>query len=184
MSEAHAIVEPVAVPTFDDVYAAHVDAVYRYASNRVPAASVDDVVQETFLVVHRRLASFAGRSSVRTWVIGIVRNVARDHLRALARRPSTALDEDQQAGTDPSPADLIDRKHAVAVLDEALARMTDDQKEAFLLVEVEQLTSREAAEVLETNDNTVRTRLRAARALFAAAVTRFRARQRWGADHG
>lgn len=172
------------LPSFEEVYAACFDAVWRLAAHRVPAASIDDVVQEVFLVVHRRLPSFEGRSTVRTWVIGIARNVIRDHLRKVGHRPiGTPLDHEPVDGA-PSAAEMLDRKAALAVLDEALARMSEDQKEAFLLVEMEQLSSREAAEVLETNDNTVRTRLRAARGIFSAAVTRFRARQRWGSDHG
>lgn len=175
---------PPPVPSFDDVYAEHIDAVYRFASNRVPSGSVDDVVQETFIIVHRRLASFAGRSTLRTWVLGIVRNVARDHLRSAHHRHTPEpLDEGIVAG-DPSPQDMLERKQLVAVLDEAMRQMTDDQREAFLLVEIEQLTSREAAEILETNDNTVRTRVRAARAAFSAVVTRYRAREHRTDGHG
>jgi RNA polymerase sigma-70 factor (ECF subfamily) len=171
-------------PSFEEVYAACFDSVWRIAASRVPQAAVDDVVQEVFLVVHRRLGTFEGRSTVRTWVIGIARNVIRDHLRKIGHRPIGAPLEEEPVAHEPSAAELLDQKTALAVLDEALARMSDDQKEAFLLVEVEQLSSREAAEILETNDNTVRTRLRAARSIFSAAVTRFRARQRWGSEHG
>ena len=181
---AAAMPEAFVRPTFQEVYAAHFEMVWRLAASRVPAAALDDVVQEVFLVVHRKLPDFEGRSSVRTWLYGIVRWVVRDYVRHHGHRPiGTPLDE-EPAGESESPSDALARKQALAVLDEALEKMTEEQREAFLLMEVEQMTSREAAEMLEVNDNTVRTRVRAARAIFAAAVTRFRAKQRWGEGHG
>ena len=57
-----------------------------------------------------------------------------------------------------------------------LAKMSDVQREVFILCEIEQLSSVEVAEVLGVNENTVRTRLREARKSFEAGVARFRAR--------
>ena len=61
----------------------------------VTPAAIDDVVQEIFMVVHRRLRHFEGRSSIRTWVSGIVLNVVRHHRRNLARKspPRTGSEE-------------------------------------------------------------------------------------------
>src|SRR5262245_16282732 len=79
-----AIDEPVA---FDAVYDACFDFVWRNARRLgVPDAQLDDAVQEVFLVVHRRLADFEGRSSIKTWVFGILLKVAADHRRALRRK--------------------------------------------------------------------------------------------------
>ena len=62
------------VLSFDQVYDTHFDFVWRYARNRgVPPSALDDVVQEVFIVVHRKLATFEGRSSVRTWLAMITR---------------------------------------------------------------------------------------------------------------
>lgn len=176
--------EERARPTFHEVYADHFDMVWRLVASRVPASALDDVVQEVFLVVHRKLPEFEGRSSVRTWLYGIVRFVSRDYLRHHGHRSLGApLDDDLPADTQ-SPDGALARKQALAVLDEALEKMSDEQREAFLLMELEQLTSREASEVLDVNDNTVRTRVRAARAIFSAAVARFRAKQQWRNDDG
>ena len=184
MSVAAREVRSVAVPSFADVYREHFAMVWRLCANRVPEASLDDVVQEVFLVVHRKLPEFEGRSSVRTWVFGIVRRVTRDYRRAAYNKPlGPPIDEDVVDERE-LPSEALARKQALAVLDEALEKMPEEQRDAFLLMEVEQLTSREAAELLEVNENTVRTRVRAARAIFTAAVTRFRARQRWGEGHG
>ena len=174
---------PFERPSFAQVYADHFALVWRLCANQVPAASLDDVVQEVFLVVHRKLPEFEGRSSVRTWIYGVVRRVASDYRRASQNRPLGAPLETDLEDERAQPADVLARKQALAVLDEALERMSDEQREAFLLTAVEQLTSREAAELLGANENTVRARVRAARATFAAAVSRFRAKQRWGDDH-
>lgn len=171
-------------PSFDEVYREHFDLVWRFVSSRVPEHARDDVVQEVFLVVHRKLPEFEGRSSTRTWVIAIMRFVIRDYVKRVAHRPLGAPLAIEPVADDPSPSEVLSRKRALAVLDEALAKMSDDQREAFLLLEVEQLSSREAAEALDVNDNTLRARLRAAREVFSAAVSRFRARQERGGDHG
>lgn len=172
-------------PRFEDVYAEQFTMVWRLVSHRVPASALDDVVQEVFIVVHRKLPEFQSRSTIRTWVYGIVRLVIRDYLRNHGNRPAGEALAHEPVCEAELPSDLLARKEALSVLDEALLRMTEEQREAFLLMDVEQMTSREVAESLGVNDNTVRTRVRAARGIFEAAVTRFRARQRWGGtDHG
>src|SRR5579859_5834321 len=76
-------------PTFAQVYEEHFSFVWRSARRLgAPDAVVDDVVQEIFVIVHRRLAAFEGRSSMKTWLYGIVLNVVRAHRRALfAKHP-------------------------------------------------------------------------------------------------
>src|SRR4051812_35575573 len=65
---------------FREVYDENFAFVWRAVANRgVPAAAMDDVVQEVFLVVHRKLDDFEGRSTLRTWLGGIVRRVVADH---------------------------------------------------------------------------------------------------------
>ncbi len=51
----------------------------------VPSLVLDEAVQDVFLVVHRRRDEFAGRSSLRTWIFGIVLRVAKDYRRAAHR---------------------------------------------------------------------------------------------------
>ena len=86
---------PPVRPTFQAVYAECFDMVWRLAAHRVPASALDDVVQEVFLVVHRKLPDFEGRSSVRTWVYGIVRWVVRDYVRNHGNRPLGAPLEEE-----------------------------------------------------------------------------------------
>ncbi len=143
--------------------------------------AIDDVVQEVFVVVHNRLASFEARSSLKTWLAGIAYNVVRGYVRKPGNRASgDYLDEEQQLlAHGVSPAEELERKQALLVLDQLLDKMSDAQREVFILCEIEQLSSVEIAEVLGINENTVRTRLLAARKLFNAGVVRQRASQKW-----
>src|SRR5580765_6751726 len=86
-------VEPRAL-TFAEVYEAHFAFVWRSVRRLgVDDAAVDDVVQETFVIVHRRLQEFEARSSLKTWLFGILLRVVRDHRRTLRRKsPPRAAD--------------------------------------------------------------------------------------------
>jgi RNA polymerase sigma-70 factor (ECF subfamily) len=172
-----AVMPVVPPPSFDHVYEAHFAFVWRNALNRgVPSSAVDDVVQEVFVVVHRKLASFEGRSSMRTWLAGIVRRVVADHLRKRGNAPvGDELLEDNNASEARGPAEELDAKKAVRALDELLARMPEAQREVFILHEIEQMTGREIAETVGANENTVHTRLRAARRIFEDGLARLRA---------
>jgi RNA polymerase sigma-70 factor (ECF subfamily) len=159
--------------SFEQVYDAHFDFVWRYATNRgVPASAIDDVVQEVFIVVHRKLATFEGRSSLRTWLAMIVRRVARDHVRKRGNAPLGEPLSDNAISTHSSPAEALDTKAAVGLLERLLDRMSEAQRDVFVLHEIEQMTGSEIAEALGVNENTVHTRLRAARHVFEVGVAR------------
>jgi RNA polymerase sigma-70 factor, ECF subfamily len=166
-----AVLAPPQVPTFEEVYETYFAFVWRSIMTRgVPHAAVDDVVQEVFMVVHRKLPSFEGRASLRTWLSIIVRRVARDHLRKRGNAPVGEPLGDDEISSLQGPAEAWERKVAVKILADVLARMTDIQREVFIMHEIEQMTGREIAEALDVNENTVHTRLRAARQLFESAV--------------
>src|SRR5271166_6140959 len=74
--------EPKA-PTFPEVYRTHFPFVWRTLGRLgVRDADLLDVTQNVFLVVHRQLAGFEGRSKLTTWLFSICRRVARDYLRS------------------------------------------------------------------------------------------------------
>jgi RNA polymerase sigma-70 factor, ECF subfamily len=171
---------------FDAIYEAHFDFVWRNVRRLgVPEAAVDDAVQEVFLVVHRRLAEFEGRSSVKTWLFGILARVAGDHRRALrrksphARGAGDAVEADLIADERESPHDRTARKEGVQLLHKLLSALDDDKRAVLVLAELEQMTAPEIAESLGLNLNTVYARLRAARRDFELAVLRARARDEW-----
>jgi RNA polymerase sigma-70 factor (ECF subfamily) len=163
--------------SFRQVYDAHFAFVWRAVANRgVPDAAMDDVVQEVFLVVHRKLAEFEGRSTLRTWLSGIVRRVVSDHLKKRGNQASghEALEDHPIESVD-DPALDLERRAAAALVDSLLAKMSETHREVFVLYELEQLTTREIAALTRTNENTVQTRLKAARRTFQQALARHQA---------
>lgn len=174
-----------APPSFEATYAEHFAFVWRVARRLgVAAASIDDVVQEVFLVVHRRLPEFEGRSSLRSWLFAIALGIVRNHRRAARRRGDTAaggevVAAEAEASPEMGPDGRLEQAQAVRTLHAILDELDDDRREVFVLAELEQLTAPEIADALGLNVNTVYTRLRAARRDFDQAVARRRAREAW-----
>lgn len=168
--------------SFEQVYDAYFPYIWRSVQRLgTPAAHVDDVVQEVFIVVHRKLGTFEGRSSVKTWLYGIALRVARAHrLRVRARMESQGTDaEALHAPPATRPDDRAENAEAAKVVNRLLDGLDDDQREVFVLAELEQLTAPEIAETLDVKLNTIYSRLRLAREAFAEAAARHRARDGW-----
>lgn len=158
---------------FDAVYREHFAFVWRSLRRLgVAPAQLDDAAQDVFLVVHRRLADFEGRSTVKTWLFGIALRVARDHRRRARRdAPSeTAPDELRSPGA--SPHDALERTEAARMLDKLLESIDEDRRPVFILTELEGIAAPEIAAVLGIPLNTVYSRLRLAREEFEKAVAR------------
>jgi RNA polymerase sigma-70 factor (ECF subfamily) len=164
--------EPLA---FDAIYAQHFRAIWRTLRRLgVRDAQLDDAAQDVFVVVHRKLPSFDGRS-LRGWLYAIAVRVASDHRREAARRPDVQLSEslpDHAAG----PARVSELNESVRLLHTLLAQLDLAKRTVFVLGELEQLTAPEIAEALNANLNTVYARQRAARSQFDAALARHRER--------
>src|SRR5215510_272402 len=79
-SSASERTEPEAGPSVAEIYRTHFDFVRRTARRLgVEPQQLDDVVQEVFITVHRRIDTFEGRSELRTWLYGITRRVVSGH---------------------------------------------------------------------------------------------------------
>src|SRR5690606_13369542 len=103
-------------------------------------ASLDDVVQEVFVIVHRRLRDFEGRSSLATWLFGITLRVARDHRRSAARKGADgSVDMDSLRGDAPGPGESLERAEAVRLLHAILDELPDERREIFVMAELEQM---------------------------------------------
>jgi RNA polymerase sigma-70 factor (ECF subfamily) len=166
---------------FGQVYDLHVDFVWRTLRRfGVPDASLDDAVQDVFIVAYHKLGEFEGRSSLRTWIFGIARRVARDHRPAgrvlsVSGERLEALPELAWAAQE-ATAEQVD---AARLLERLLVDLHPEKREAFILVEVEQMTIVEAAEALGVNPNTAYSRLRAARSELEQALGRLEAHSAW-----
>jgi RNA polymerase sigma-70 factor (ECF subfamily) len=172
---------------FEAIYDEHLAFVWRSLRRLgVRDAALDDAVQDVFLVVHRRLPEFEGRSSIKTWLFGIVLRVSRT-CRRTARRKSPEAEapggpEDPEGLADArghGPDELAEKSEAVRTLYELLDELGEDKREVFVLAELEQMTAPEISEALGANLNSVYSRLRAARRDFEQAVARRRARDGW-----
>jgi RNA polymerase sigma-70 factor (ECF subfamily) len=154
----------------------------------VPDSSVEDALQDVFLVVHQRWADFRGDSTVKTWIFGILLRVASRYRREAKRHgahleldASSARLEQADAGNapGPDPLELASRREAARLVNGILAEFEDEHRTLFVLAELEQLSIREVAELTGVNASTCYKRLDAARRQFESAVERLRARDLW-----
>jgi len=171
----------VELPSFAVLYDEHFDLVWRTARRLgVPEASADDVVQDVFLVLHRRLADYDGRTPAKRWILGMTLRVVADHRRRYKRKDAPCVPEPADsdgnvllASNQPSPSAHVERDEQVRLLEELLATLSEEKREVLVLAELEEMTVPEIAELLNANVNTIYARLRAARAEFEAAYGRY-----------
>lgn len=126
---------------------------------------LDDLVQITFEIVPRAARRFDGRSSVRTWLLGVANNVVRHHVRSEIRRKRVS--EAVASGGWPDLVDgndqVLSRERAARVRD-AIAALPPKLREAFVLVYLEGVPGRDVADLLGTREGTIWKRLHQARA--------------------
>jgi RNA polymerase sigma-70 factor, ECF subfamily len=152
---------------FEQIVRLHQQSVWRFLRRLLgDAATAEDITQETFLRVHRRLPDYAFRSSFTAWVFRIAHNAGVDELRARARRDRLA--PALAASPSTAPATTGRAGEARVELEAALATLPVDLREALLLIEVLGLRYAEAATVLSVPVGTVKSRVFTARMRLAA----------------
>ena len=126
---------------FDDVYRRFAPVVHGIVLSRVGRGDAEDLVQEVFVIVHKKLDGLRDPAALPGWVCAIARNAALDHVRRSHRRPrSVALDDGVPGrGESPEGRDLRDRALAL------LAKVPEAFREALVLRLVEGLTGPEIA---------------------------------------
>lgn len=168
--------------TFEQVYDEHFDFVWR-SLRRLGVRDDDlhDALQDVFLVVHRALAGFEGRSKLTTWLFGICFKVAAGRRRAGHVRRELATDPATFECTDPGPdaAAQLEKNQALELVHTLLDGLPEEQRVTFVLFELEGLGGDEIAELTGVSVGTVRSRLRLARDGFRQAMTRSQARERF-----
>jgi RNA polymerase sigma-70 factor (ECF subfamily) len=156
---------------FDAVYDQHFDLVWRSLRRLgVPPSSIDDVTQEVFIVVYRRLADYDGRASVKSWLFGIAYLSYLSHARRERRKGGHLPLSPAVPSLEPSPFDHASRTEAARFIEAFLATLDDAKRAVFILAELERMTAPEIAQALGVKLNTVYSRLRAARAALHDAV--------------
>lgn len=171
------------VLSFEAIYDRYADFVWRSVRRLgLDEATAEDAFQEVFVVVHRRLDDFEGRSSLKTWLFGIAIGVVRNHKRSLKRkridaskRADDAL-ETLHADASEQPDERAERTRAVKLLYALLDELDEEKRAVFVMAELEQMRGTEIASATGMNLNTVYARLKTARTQFEQAVARYRAR--------
>lgn len=143
------------------VYDAHAERVYAFARRLVgDDAAAEDLVHDVFLALPAAAGRYRGDASVRTFLLSIAQNHSRHHVRAAARRRAAlARLEDEPHATTSPPDREAERRQLAKRLQRALDALPLDQRIAFVLCEVEEQTSGEAAVIVGAPEGTVRTRL-------------------------
>lgn len=169
-----------AVPDWRQFYEEHWRFVYAVARRLGgPRLDPEDVMQEVFIVAHRRFGEFTHASSVRTWLYGIAFNVIRDHRRSQFRRQRLAGALAWLGFASPdTPANQAEVNDELRLLERVLGKMKEHERDVILLREVEELPAEEVALILNVPAATVRSRHFAARKRFAELV------QKEGGRHG
>jgi len=142
---------------------------------------IEDVYQEVFLVVHRRLHTFSGQCAITTWLYEICFRVAAGYRRkAHFRREELVSDWAELDISDPRSASP-ERRLVAARQAKQLERILDDMpleyRVVFVMFEIEGLSSEQIAESVGAPLGTVYSRLYRARKRFAKALTRLRSEQ-------
>lgn len=142
----------------------------------------EDALQEGMLAAYRNLHHFEGRSQFSTWLTRIVINAALMRRRSRKARPAVSLDEDPSedqlpladrlAAQGPSPEAIYEGKQLNEMLQANLSELSPVLRTAFLLREVEGLSTGEAAKTLGVSENTLKARLWRARQQLAARLGR------------
>jgi RNA polymerase sigma-70 factor (ECF subfamily) len=156
----------VPIPTFESVYAENFDFVWRNLRRLgVADSGLRDAAQEVFIVVHRRLGEFVPHGSLRAWLYSILRRVASAQKRQ-HRRSTSAAPEDAELLADetrPDPELYAVREESLRQLLQLLDDLDDDKRDVLVLVDLEGMSVPEACSALQVNQNTLYSRLRAAR---------------------
>ncbi len=140
-----------------------------------------DAVQEALLSAFRRAGSFRGDAQVTTWLHRIVVNACLDGMRRRRSKPTDPFPEEQdrekgltEPGSDAGAQDVSDRRTDVLA---ALRQLSDEQRAALVLVDMEGYTVEEAADLLNCAPGTVKSRCSRGRARLAPLLTSYRRNQ-------
>jgi RNA polymerase sigma-70 factor (ECF subfamily) len=141
-------------PEFDQLFAPHDSEIRIFVRRRVDAQAVDDVMQEIRLAAFASMVSFNQRSSFRTWLYGIALNKCRDYYRG--RGKDAAIVSLDSAGSVQAAGDAHAASDLHHTVSQALAELSQSQREVLELYYYGELTLPEIATILNRNLNTVK----------------------------
>jgi RNA polymerase sigma-70 factor (ECF subfamily) len=152
-------------PAFTEVFRQHLPYVWRVLrSLGVPPADLEDVCQEVFVVVHRRLADFEPRASMSSWIYGICWRVWKDQRgRAYRRHEEMTGTVPEQRVAPPTPGEWATHNEALEILSRILDGLDQDRRAVFVLFDLERVPMKDIVAMFGWPLQTGYTRLHAAR---------------------
>jgi RNA polymerase sigma-70 factor (ECF subfamily) len=158
------------------VYTAYAQTVARWAARLGgPSADAEDITQEVFVVVDRRLADFRGDSRLSTWLFDITSKVAANERRRRRLRqwwfrlvPNAG---ERAPVTDGGALEQLEKRQRRALFHRALERLNERQRRALVLFELEEMSIDDVAEHMGLRPGNVRVLLHRARAAFLKSMT-------------
>ncbi len=160
-----------APPTLDELYRAHADFVWRAVLRLgIAESAAEDAVHEIYLVVRRKLPEFRGDAAPTTWLYAIARGVCAN-LRRKNARAYRRLEQVEPPAPAPSPEDAATRTNAAEQVARFLCELPDEQREVFVLSDIEGMAGPDVAAALKIPLGTAYSRLRLARKRLEAFVS-------------
>jgi RNA polymerase sigma-70 factor (ECF subfamily) len=170
---------------FEEIYRAFFAHVCRWVrALGGPDSDREDLVQDVFVIVHRRLPDFDGRN-VHAWLYQITRHRVRDFRRLrwfqmLLRSGSLGEGVSESLVGSRTPERVLGDKEHAAVLQRLLTKLPEAQRAAFVLFEIDGYSGEEIATLQGVPLNTVWARIHKARAKLADGIARFQKREEKG----
>jgi RNA polymerase sigma-70 factor, ECF subfamily len=159
---------------FEELYRQHAGRLYNLAYRMSGGqADAEDLLQEIFMLAHRKLDSFRGQSSLGTWLYRLAMNLCVDHLRSRQTRSAALTDSIDASRVEPaSPKYVAGMVNPTRLdLERAIARLPPGCREAFLLHDVEGFEHREIAEILGVAEGTSKSQVHKARMKLRMLLT-------------
>lgn len=162
------------------VYAEHADFVWRALQHLgVRHADLEDLAQEVFVTVHRRIASFDGRSKLTTWLFGICLHLVQRHRRRAYFRLEFVYAEPPERVDEETPELRYAGAQSRQRLQQLLDKLSPERRATFVLFEIEGASCEEIAELTGVPVGTVYSRLHLARKQVASVAARLRRSGKW-----
>ena len=162
------------------VYEKHADFVWRTLQHLgARNADLEDLAQEVFVTVHRRIESFDGRSKLTTWLFGVCLHLLQRHRRRAYFRLEFLQAETPERIEAETPEILYASAEARLRLERLLDKLSPERRATFVLFEVEGVSCEEIAELTAVPIGTVYSRLHLARKEVAKAAARLRLQGKW-----
>jgi RNA polymerase sigma-70 factor (ECF subfamily) len=158
-----------------EIYSAHGRFVWLSLQRLgIHPSDLDDIAQDVFMVVHRRLDTFDRRSRITTWLFGICMRVAANYRRRRrwTREVLSGGSEDDRPATLVAADDILMRREERELAERALGRLDIAKRATFVMFEIESLSCLEIAELMNVPVGTVYSRLHGARRQLERTLAR------------